>query len=118
MNKDHLWNKNESAPINLNYSKTKRIPNSNSSSTINNTYITYYSNIQSIISKFFNIPSYQKKNILNLNDKINTKRITNSKYKNLYQKDKTLVEKLEQNLLKMRQKSIFSKKICHKICLQ
>jgi len=38
--------------------------------------------------------------------------------KNLYQKDKTLVEKLEQNLLKMRQKSIFSKKICHKICLQ
>ena len=110
VNKDHLWNKNESAPINLNYSKTKRIPNSNSSSTINNTNITYYSNIQSIISKFFNIPSYQKKNILNLNNKINTKRTTNSKYKNLYQKDKTLVEKLEQNLFKMRQKSIFFQK--------
>ena len=109
-NKEKIWNKNVSAPINLNYSKNKRIPNSNSTSTINNTNITYYSNIQSIISKFFNIPSYQKNNILNVNSQMTKKNKINSKTKNLYKNDKTLVEKLEQNLFKMRQKSIFFQK--------
>jgi hypothetical protein len=33
--------------------------------------------------------------------------MNNSKNKNIYKKDKTLVEKLEKNLFKMRQKSIF-----------
>ena len=110
INKEKIWNKNVSAPINLNYSKNKRMPNSNSTSTINNMNITYYSNIQSIISKFFNIPSYQKNNILNINSQMTKKNKINSKTKNLYKNDKTLVEKLEQNLFKMRQKSIFFQK--------
>ena len=111
VNKDsniNIWNKNISVPINLNYTKNKRISNSNSSSTINNTNITYYSNIQSIISKFFNIPSYQKNNFINFNNK--NAKMNNSKNKNIYKKDKTLVEKLEKNLFKMRQKSIFFQK--------
>ena len=111
--KDTIWNKETSAPINLNYSKKKRITNSNSSSTINNTNITnitYYSNIQSIISKFFNIPSYQKNNILNLNNNMNKKGNINSKSKNINKKDKSLMAKLEQNLFKMRQKSLFFQK--------
>ena len=41
INKEKIWNKNVSAPINLNYSKNKRMPNSNSTSTINNMNITY-----------------------------------------------------------------------------
>ena len=110
INRENIWNKNESAPINLNYSKNKRTANSNSTSTINNTNITYYSNIQSIISKFFNIPSYQKNNILNINSQMTKENKMNSKSKNIYKKDKTIVEKLEQNLFKMRQKSIFFQK--------
>ena len=109
--KEKNLNKNVSAPINLNYSKNKRKTNSNSSS-INCANITYYSNIQSIISKFFKIQSYQKDNILNIYNKLNKKsKITNkSKNKNKNKKDKTLVEKLEQNLFKMRQKSILVQK--------
>jgi hypothetical protein len=57
INKVNTWNKKISVPINLNYSKNKRFRNINSASTINNTNITYYNNIQSIISKFFNVPS-------------------------------------------------------------
>ena len=108
----NLWSNNISVPINLNYTKNKRISNSNSSSTINNTNITYYSNIQSIISKFFNIPSYQKNNFLNFNNNNYNKngKMNNSKNKNINKKDKTLVEKLEKNLFKMRQKSIFFQK--------
>ena len=112
-NKEHkesIWNKNSSLPINLNYSKNKRMSNSNSSSTINNTNITYYSNIKSIISKFFNIPSHQKNNILNVNNKPKPNVKVSSKTKTMHKKDKTLVEKLEQNLFKMRQKSIFFQK--------
>ena len=112
-NKENIWNKNTSVPINLNYTKNKRIPNSNSSSTINSANMTYYSNIQSIISKFFNIPSYQKNNILNLNNKPKQNNKMNNisnKSKNVHRKDKTFVEKLEQNLFKMRQKSIFFQK--------
>jgi len=108
--KEKNWNKNVAAPINLNYSKNKRMSNSNSTSTINNTNITYYSNIQSIISKFFSIPSYQKNNILNINNQITKRGKVNSKSKNIYKKDKTLFEKLEQNLFNMRQKSIFFQK--------
>lgn len=102
-------NKNVSAPINLNYSKNKRKINPNSSS-INCTNITYYSNIQSIISKFFKIPSYQKDNILNIYNKLNKNSKNINKSKNKNKKDKTLVEKLEQNLFKMRQKSILVQK--------
>ena len=118
-NKEHkesIWNKNSSLPINLNYSKNKRMSNSNSSSTINNTNITYYSNIKSIISKFFNIPSHQKNNILNVNNKPKPNVKVSSKTKTMHKKDKTLVEKLEQNLFKMRQKSIFfQKNLSHNI---
>jgi hypothetical protein len=108
--KESIWNKNSSLPINLNYSKNKRMSNSNSSSTINNTNITYYSNIKSIISKFFNIPSQQKNNILNINNKAKPNGKVNSKTKIVHKKDKTLVEKLEHNLFKIRQKSIFFQK--------
>ena len=107
--KEKNLNKNVSAPINLNYSKNKRKMNSNSSS-INCANITYYSNIQSIISKFFKIPSYQKDNILNIYNKLNKKSKITNKSKNKNKKDKTLVEKLEQNLFKMKQKSILVQK--------
>ena len=109
-NKESIINNNSSIPINLIYTNGKKMPNSNSSLTINNPNITYYSNIQSIISKFFNIPSYQKKNILNINSKSKKATKINSKKKNLSKKDKTLVEKLEKNLFKMHQKSVFFQK--------
>ena len=109
--KENLLNKNVSVPINLNYkNNNKKLPNSNSSLTINNPNITYYSNIQSIISKFFNIPSYQKRNILNINSKSKQTVKINSKKKNVSKKDKILVEKLEKNLFKMHQKSVFFQK--------
>ena len=98
-------NKNISIPININYSKNKRFRNSSSMTTIN-TNITYYNNIQSIISKFFNISSYhQKKNFLNLHNITNKNNKINSKTKCYPKKDKKLVEKLERDLFKMRQKS-------------
>jgi hypothetical protein len=93
VNKDITWNKNFSLPINLNYSKNKRFRNSNSISIINNTNITYYNNIQSIISKFFNIPSLQKKNILNLHNNTRKNKKKNSKVKCFQQKDRKLGEK-------------------------
>ena len=116
VNKDITWNKNFSLPINLNYSKNKRFRNSNSISIINNTNITYYNNIQSIISKFFNIPSLQKKNILNLHNNTHKNKKINSKIKCFQKKDRNLVEKLEQNLFKIRQKSIgFQKNLSQNI---
>ena len=109
--KENLLNKNISVPNNLNHkNNNKKLPNSNSSLTINNPNITYYSNIQSIISKFFNIPSYQKRNILNINSKSKQTVKINSKKKNVSKKDKILVEKLEKNLFKMHQKSVFFQK--------
>ena len=109
--KENLLDKNVSVPINLNYkNNNKKLPNSNSSLTINNPNITYYSNIQSIISKFFNIPSYQKRNVLNINSKSKQTVKINSKKKNVSKKDKILVEKLEKNLFKMHQKSVFFQK--------
>ena len=112
--KENLLNKNVSVPINLNYknnnNNNKKMPISNSSLTINNPNITYYSNIQSIISKFFNVPSYQKRNILNINSKSKQTAKVNSKKKNVSKKDKILVEKLEKNLFKMHQKSVFFQK--------
>ena len=116
INKNNIWNKNISLPINLNYSKNKRLRNSNSISSINNTNITYYNNIQSIISKFFNIPSQQKNNFLNLHNNTNKNKKINSKIKYYQKKDKNLAEKLEQNLFKMRQKSIgFQKNLSQNI---
>ena len=106
INKDNIWNKNISVPINLNYSKNKRLRNSSAMSTINNTNITYYNNIQSIISKFFNISSHQKNNFLNLRNDTNKNNRINSKTKYNQKKDKKLVEKLEKNLFKMRKKSM------------
>ena len=96
--KDTVVNKNISIPINLNYSKNKRIINSNSSSTINNN-ITYYNDIRGIVTRFFNYPSYQKNIFLNEDNK------TNKNYK---------IEKLEKNLFKIKQKSIFITKYIHK----
>ena len=116
INKDNTWNKNISLPINLNYSKNKRVRNSNLMSTINNTNITYYNNIQSIISKFFNIPSHQKNNFLNLHNNTNKNKKINSKIKYYQKKDKNLVERIEQNLFKKRQKSIgFQKNLSQNI---
>ena len=92
--KDTVVNKNISIPINLNYSKNKRIINSNSSSTINNN-ITYYNDIRGIVTRFFNYPSYQKNIFLNEDNK------TNKNYK---------IEKLEKNLFKIKQKSILFQK--------
>ena len=109
--KENLLNKNISVPNNLNHkNNNKKLPNSNSSLTINNPNITYYSNIQSIISKFFNIPSYQRRNVLNINSKSKQTVKINSKKKNVSKKDKILVEKLEKNLFKMHQKSVFFQK--------
>ena len=108
LNKDSTWNKNISVPINLNYSKNKRFRNSSSMSTINNTNITYYNNIQSIISKFFNVPSHQSNNFYNLHNNNTNKNNNkmNSKGKHYPVKDKKLAQKLEQNLFKMRKKLI------------
>ena len=92
--KDTVVNKNISIPINLNYSKNKRIINSNSSSTINNN-ITYYNDIRGIVTRFFNYPSYQKNIFLNEDNK------TNKNYK---------IEKFEKNLFKIKQKSILFQK--------
>ena len=47
-NKDNTWNKKINVPINLNYSKNKRLRNSSLMSTLNNTNITYYNNKFSI----------------------------------------------------------------------
>ena len=116
INKDNILNKNISLPINLNYSKNKRLRNSSSISTINNTNITYYNNIQSIISKFFNIPSQQKNNFLNLHNNTNKNKKINSKIKYYQTKDKNFVEKIEQNLFKKSQKSIgFQKNLSQNI---
>ena len=106
INKDNNWNKKISVPINLNYSKNKRFRNINSASTINNTNITYYNNIQSIISKFFNVPSQQSNNFYNLHNNTNKNNKINNKGKFYPKKDKKLVEKLEQNLFQMRKKLI------------
>ena len=116
LNKDSIWNKNISVPININYSKNKRLQNSNSMSTINNTNITYYNNIQSIISKFFNISFHQKNNFLNLYNNKNKNNRIHSKTKNNKKSDKKLVEKMEQNLFKIRKKSIgFQKNLSQNI---
>ena len=105
-NKDNTWNKKINVPINLNYSKNKRLRNSSLMSTINNTNITYYNNIQSIISKFFNVSTRQK----NSNNK------NNSKVKYYPKKDKKLIEKMEQNLFKMKKMSIgFQKNLSQNI---
>jgi hypothetical protein len=103
-NIDNFWNKNI-FPININYSKNKRTQNSNTTKTINNTNITYYNNIQSIISKFFNDSTHPKNGILNYHNKINNTNKVNSKTKYYSKKGKNFVEKLENNLLKIRQKS-------------
>ena len=115
IDKDTIWNKNISLPININYSKNKRLRNSSSMNTIN-TNITYYNNIQSIISKFFNISSHQKNNFLNLHNVTNKNSRISSKTKCYPKKDKKLVDKLEQNLFKMRQKSLgFQKNLSQNI---
>ena len=115
-NKDNVWNKNISVPINLNYSKNKRLRNSNSMTIINNTNITYYNSIQSIMTKFFNISSLQKNGILlNLNNNSNKNNKINSKSKYYQKKDKKLIQKLEQNLFKIRQKSIYLKNLSQNI---
>ena len=117
VNKDNIWNKNISVPINLNYSKNKRLRNTNSMTIINNTNITYYNSIQSIMTKFFNISSLQKNGIINFNNNNNTNKNNkiNSKSKYYQKKDKKLIQKLEQNLFKIRQKSIYLKNLSQNI---
>ena len=109
--KDMGSNKNISLPININYTKNKRLRNTNAISTIN-TNITYYNNIQSIISKFFNISSYQKNNFLNLHNVTNKNNRISSKTKIYPKQDK----RMEHNLFKMRQKSLgFQKNLSQNI---
>ena len=116
INKENIWSKNISVPINLNYSKNKRLRNSNSMTIINNTNITYYNSIQSIMSKFFNISSLQKNGMINLNNNNSNKNNKISSKSKYYQKkDKKLIEKLEQNLFKIRQKSIYLKNLSQNI---
>ena len=107
---NNIINKNVSMPLNLNYSKTKRLRNSNSYLINNNTNITYYSNIQSIISKFFKIPSHKKNGILNLHNNLNKNNRIDSKSKLYPKKDKKLFEKLEHNLFKIKQKPNYFQK--------
>ena len=106
VNNENIRIKNISIPINLNYTKNKILPYSNMNSTINNVNVTYYRDMSSIISKFFNYPTYQRNIFLNLNGK-NINSINKIKAKS---NEKNLVEKLEQNLFKMKQKSIFYNK--------
>ena len=104
-------NKNASIPLNLNYSKTKRLRNSNSIIlNNNNTNNTYYNNIQSIISKFFKIPSHKKNGILNLHNNLNKDSKIDGKSKLYPKKDKKLFEKLEHNLFKIKQKPNYFQK--------
>jgi hypothetical protein len=103
-------NKNVSIPLNLNYSKTKRLRNSNSYLINNNTNSTYYNNMQSIISKFFKIPSHKKNGILNLHNNFNKNNRINGKSKLYPKKDKKLFEKLEHNLFKIKQKPNYFQK--------
>ena len=107
---NNIINKNVSMPLNLNYSKTKRLRNSNSYLINNNTNITYYSNMQSIISKFFKIPSHKKNGILNLHNNLNKNNRIDSKSKLYPKKDKKLFEKLEHNLFKIKQKPNYFQK--------
>jgi hypothetical protein len=108
-NKDNTLNKKISVPINLNYSKNKRLRNTSSlMNIINTTNITYYNNIQSFLSKFFEISTQQK----NANNNKNN----NSKVKYYPKKDKKIIEKMEQNLFKMRKMSIgFQKNLSQNI---
>ena len=106
VNNENIRIKNILIPINLNYTKNKILPYSNMNSTINNVNVTYYRDMRSIISKFFNYPTYQRNIFLNLNGK-NINSINKIKAKS---NEKNLVEKLEQNLFKMKQKSIFFNK--------
>ena len=107
---NNIINKNVSMPLNLNYSKTKRLRNSNSYLINNNTNITYYNNMQSIISKFFKIPSHKKNGILNLHNNLNKNNRIDSKSKLYPKKDKKLFEKLEHNLFKIKQKPNYFQK--------
>ena len=94
--KDTITIRNIAVPINLNYTKNKRLFNSNSSSIIiNNNNITYYNDIRNIVNKYFNYPSYQKNIFLNMNNKSNK----NNK-----------MHKFEQNLFKMKQKTLLFQK--------
>ena len=108
---NNIINKNVSIPLNLNYSKTKRLRNSNSIILINNnTNNTYYNNMQSIISKFFKIPSHKKNGILNLHNNLNKNNRIDGKSKLYPKKDKKLFEKLEHNLFKIKQKPNYFQK--------
>ncbi len=98
--------KNISVPMNLNNTKNKILSYSNMNPTMNNANITYYRDMRSIISKYFNYPTYQRNIFLNLNGK-NIKNVNKIQAKS---NEKNLVEKLEHNLSKMKQKSIFYNK--------
>ena len=98
--------KNISVPMNLNNTKNKILSYSNMNPTMNNASITYYRDMRSIISKYFNYPTYQRNIFLNLNGK-NIKNVNKIQAKS---NEKNLVEKLEHNLSKMKRKSIFYNK--------
>ena len=111
---NNIINRNVSIPLNLNYTKTKRLRNSNSiniiSNNTNNNNNTCYNNIQSIISKFFKIPSNKKNGILNLHNNLNKNKIIDGKSKLYPKKDNKFFEKLEHNLFKIKQKPNYFQK--------
>ena len=106
-NNNNNWNQKISVPLNINYTKNKRLRNSSLiSANSNNTNITYYNNIQSLMSKFFNISSANQKSINYIKSKSkNNKNNNNSKIKNCQKKEKKSLEKKEQNLFKNKKMS-------------
>ena len=88
--------------------KNKKTLQNLNSSTVNNTNIFYYNNINSVISKFFKVSPNKKKTLLNL--KNNLKKYKNSEIMKNWKIRKNLVEKIEKNLHKMKQKSLSSQK--------
>jgi hypothetical protein len=68
------------------------------------------------MTKFFNISSLQKNGIINFNNNNTNKNSKiNNKSKYYQKKDKKLIQKLEQNLFKIRQKSIYLKNLSQNI---
>ena len=102
-------NKNIPIPMHIDFTKNKRIllnsnNNCNSTNTMNNTNNSYY-NIKSIISKFFNSSSNKNYTLLNLRNSSSKNCKNNSEIMKNCKIGSNLVEKLEKNLMKIKQKS-------------
>ena len=95
--KKTIENKNQKIIQNLNYT------------TANNSNIFDFNNKNSIISKFFKVSPNKKKSLLNLRN--NLKKLkNNSEIMSNCKIGKNLMEKIEKNLIKMKQNSLSSQK--------